>query len=119
MNSTDKLKSELSQFIGTEKYYQLSKFHMLTDGTKFLADEAQCYWLMLITCSYLNSSCDDTFAVAHLVVNDSSAVFTLDDGNGNVFARQNIEYTDFPLNEIKLYCQHDGAHWVIMLTSEY
>jgi hypothetical protein len=23
------------------------------------------------------------------------------------------------LSEIKLYCQFDGEHWVIMLTSEY
>ena len=119
MNSTDKLKSELSQFIGTEKYYSISSFHSLTDGTKHLAEEAKCYWLMTVIASYLKTSCEDSFAVAHLVVKDSSAVFTLDDGNDNVFARQYIEYTDFPLTEIKLYCQHNGEYWVIMLTSEY
>ena len=119
MNSTNTLKSELSQFIGTENYYEISKFHVITDGTKYLADEAQCYWLLVVVGSYLNSSCTEHFAVAHLVVNDTSGIFTLDDGNGNVFARQNIEYTDFPLNEIKLYCQNDGERWVIMLTSEY
>ncbi|CAN1484479.1 hypothetical protein MCEMAEM4_00007 [Burkholderiaceae bacterium] len=36
-----------------------------------------------------------------------------------MYARQKIEYTDFPLSEIKLYCQFDGEYWVIMLTSEY
>ena len=52
-------------------------------------------------------------------MNKSSAVLKIDDGNGYVYATQNIEYTDFPLNEIKLYCCFDGEHWVIMLTSEY
>jgi hypothetical protein len=57
--------------------------------------------------------------VANLKVNGTRAVLTIDDGNGNVYAKQNIEYTDFPLNEIKLYCSFDGEYWVIMLTSEY
>jgi hypothetical protein len=52
-------------------------------------------------------------------VDGSSAVLSLDDGNDNVFATQAIEYTDFPLSEIKLYCSFDGNHWVIMHTSEY
>jgi hypothetical protein len=42
-----------------------------------------------------------------------------DDGNGFVFATQDIEYTDFPLNEINLFCCYDGKHWVIMLPCEY
>lgn len=119
MNSTHNLQSELSQFIGTEKLYRISSRHVLTDGTKYLAEQAKSFWLFDAIASHLTLSHDDYFAVARLVVNGSSAVLTLDDGNDNVFASQAIEYTDFPLNEIKLYCSFDGEHWVIMLISEY
>ena len=119
MNSTNNLQSELSQFIGTEKLYRITNRHVLTDGTKYLAEQAECFWLMTAIASYLTRSYDDYFAVARLEVNRSSAVLTLDDGNDNVLATQQIKYTDFPLSEIKLYCSFDGEHWVIMLTSEY
>jgi hypothetical protein len=111
--------SDLAQFTGTEKLYRITRRHALTDGTKFLAEQGQCFWLMDAIASYLSPSYDDHFAVARLVVNESSAVLSLDDGNDHVFATQAIEYTDFPFSEIKLYCAFDGTHWVIMLTSEY
>ena len=119
MNSAHNLQSELSQFIGTEKLYRITSRHVLTDGTKYLAEQAKSFWLFDAIASHLTRSYDDYFAVARLVVKDSSAVLTLDDGNDTVFATQHIAYTDFPLNEIKLYCSFDGEHWVIMLTSEY
>jgi hypothetical protein len=111
--------TDLAQFTGTEKYYRITQRHLLTDGTKYLAEQARCFWLMDAIASHLTRSHDDHFAVARLVVHDSSAVLTFDDGNDSVFAKQAIEYTDFPLSEIKLYCAFDGEHWVIMLTSEY
>jgi hypothetical protein len=119
MNLTQNLQSELSQFIGTEKLYRITHRHVLTDGTKYLAVQARCFWLIDAIASHLIQSYDDYFAVARLVVNGSSAVLTLDDGNDNVFATQAIEYTDFPLSDVKLYCAFDGEFWVIMLTQEY
>lgn len=119
MNLTQEPTSELSQYIGTEKYYRITRRHLLTDGTKYLAEKAQCFWLMYAIAAHLTPSYDDHFAVARLVVNQSRAVLELDDGNDNVFAKQAIEYTDFPLSEIKLYCCFEGSNWVIMLTSEY
>lgn len=119
MNSTHNLQSELSQFIGTEKLYRITSRHVLTDGTKFLAEQAQCFWLFDAIASHLTKTYDDYFAVARLVVNESSALLTLDDGNDAVFATQQIKYTDFPMKEIKLYCSFDGQYWVIMLPSEY
>jgi len=116
---TNELQSNLGQFIGTEHYYRLTSRHLLTDGTKYLADQAQCVWLMVAVASHLTSRITDHFAVAKLQVKDSTAVLTLDDGNGHVFAKQHIEYTDFPMPEMKLYCCHDGESWVIMLPNEY
>ena len=119
MNSPKNLQSELSQFIGTEKYYRITQRHLLTDGTKYLAEQAKCFWLMNAIASYLPKYFIDYFCLAHLKVKDSSAELVIEDGNGNVYSRQSIAYTDFPLSEIKLYCQFDGEYWVIMLTSEY
>jgi hypothetical protein len=119
MNSTKNLNSELSQFIGTEKFYRITPRHLLTDGTKYLAEKAHSFWLMDAIASHLPKYFHDYFCVANLKVNGTRAVLTIDDGNGNVYAKQSIEYTDFPLKEIKLYCSFDGEYWVIMLTSEY
>ena len=41
------------------------------------------------------------------------------DGSGSEHARQEIPYTDFPMQAISLYACWDGEHWVIMLPSEY
>jgi hypothetical protein len=117
--NTNELQSTLSQFIGTEKYYRITPRHLLTDGTKYLAEHAECFWLMTAVASHLPAHYDDHFAVARLVVTGTSATLTLDDGNDFVFANQAIEFTDFPLSEIKLYCCYDGESWAIMLPSEY
>ena len=118
MNANE-LQANLTQFIGTERYYRITQHHLLTDGTKYLAEQAKCFWLMDAIASHLPKQFHDYFAVANLTVKNSSAQLTLDDGNGNVFAQQFIEYTDFQLSELKLYCAFDGQYWVIMLISEY
>lgn len=91
----------------------------MTDETKYLAEHTKCFWLMDAIASHITKQYHNYFAVVDITVKNNSAQLTLDDGNGNVFAQQFIEYTDFPLNELKLYCAFDGEYWVIMLMSEY
>ena len=43
----------------------------------------------------------------------------LEDGNGKVLKKQKIEYTDFPLDQIVLYCCPQGDQFVLMLPGEY
>ena len=112
--------TQLSQFIGTERYYRINRKCVITDGAKYLADEAESYWLMDAAASYLlELGTQDWFVQIKLVVTGSRAVLTLEDGNGNVRARQAIPYTDFPIAQQILYACWDGEHWVIMLPSEY
>lgn len=119
MNAKE-LGSTLRQFTGTEHYYRLHKDVVLTDGVKYLADEAKCYWLMDAIASYLRFfQPKECFACCKLKVVNESAVLTIDDGNGTILASQNIEYTDFPLPQIDLYGVWSEEFWVIMLTSEY
>ena len=65
----------------------------------------------------------ETFIVANLKVTRTAtactALLKLDDGNDNVLAEQFIEYTDFELDEFKLYACYNGDVWVIMLPKEY
>lgn len=132
------LESNLSQFTGTENYHRYSLIFrnvVLTDGAKYLAENAGAFWLMDSIASYL-SGYKDVFASAKMVrvlkprpkgygisINKAEMTeswhFTLDDGNGNVFCTQDIAYSDFPLDEITLFAAKQEALWVIMLPSEY
>jgi len=121
MTKTSKmLLDNLAQFTGTERYYRLNRKCVITDGAKYLAETAGAYWLMDAAASYLMElGTDDWFVLVRLVVNDSKAVLTLEDGNGGIRAKQEIPYTDFPLSEQLIYANWDGEHWVLMLPSEY
>lgn len=110
----------LTEFTGTQHYYKISDRFVLTDGTKFLADQAHCYWLMDAVVSHLlEIGTGDCFVVIKTAVENAAAVMVYEDGNGNEHARQAIPYTDLPLAEVILYACWDGSQWVIMLPSEY
>lgn len=112
--------SQLAHFIGTTGYYRISRKHLLTDGTKYLAENAECFWMMDAIASHLSEiGTSDWFVQVKVIVKDSRATMIYDDGNGNEHARQEIPYTDFPLGNITFYVCWDGLHWVIMLPSEY
>ena len=112
--------TQLNQFIGTTGYYRISRRHLLTDGTKYLAEEAECFWMMDAIASHLSEiGTDDWFVQVRMTVNDNRATMIYEDGSGSEHARQEIPYTDFPMHTISLYACWDGEHWVIMLPSEY
>ena len=116
----DRLLSNLAQFSGTTAYYRIAPKFLITDGVKFLADNAGCYWLLDAAVSHLVAlGTDDHFVLIKLLVNNTSAVLTLEDGNGRVHRTQTIPFTDFPLAQQHLYACWDGQHWVLMLTGEY
>ena len=110
----------LAQFTGSERYYRIAPKFLITDGVKYLADSASCYWLLDAAVSHLvQLGTADWFVLVRLVVNGSAAVLTLEDGNGVVRAWQAIPYTDFPAPQQVFYACWDGQHWVLMLTGEY
>ena len=110
----------LSQFTGTSAYYRISRRHLLTDGTKYLAEKGACFWMMDAVASHLcEIGTEDWFVLIRVQVSEGRAEMIYEDGNGHEHARQAIPYTDFPLSEITLYACWDQEHWVIMLPSEY
>lgn len=125
MKTQDQIKSDLNQFIGSISYTKFSPLFpnvVLTDGAKYLADECGAYWLMDMIASHLPSlPASEYWAIAILTVDDGKALFTLADDSPatKIYAMQGVDYTDFPLDEIKLYVSYDGEFWCVMLPSEY
>ena len=117
----EQLVSDLAQFTGTNYYHRMYCNFFLTDGAKYLADNASCYWLFDLYWSHICSivPTDNEFTVLKLTVQDSKASAVIEDGNGNALAGQDIEFTDFPLSSMTLYCCWFGEGWVAMLPSEY
>jgi hypothetical protein len=109
MNATE-LKADLAGFSGTEGYTKYLGGLMLTDGVRYLAENAGCFWLLDIIASYQSKCRKDAdlreMQFWKLTVNaDDSAVVTCEDGNGNVKITQKMEYTDFPLSEVKVWVE--------------
>lgn len=119
------LQETLRHFFGTEEYHRYSMLFrnvLLTDGAKFLADEAGAHWLMDAIASHLPSvPKDEHFVVVQFWVQDTAGSLSLQDDvpPTHVYAQQVIAFTDFPLPEIKLYVTRTEDHWLIMLPSEY
>lgn len=122
----DQLLDALRNFYGTENYYRTNPGLLVTDGVKFLADNAGCYWLLDMVWSYLPvlRKSRDTFFVVVLTkegVRDPGAIFSIQDDipPNQTYAQQAIEYTDFLLDEIVLYLSATEEEFVLMLRSEY
>mgnify|MGYP000539425177 CR=1 FL=1 len=118
--NTHELENNLSQFTGTENYYRLMPRLVITDGVRYLANQANMYWLVTAIYSHLvTKPIHSEFVVARLVISGKTANLVLDDGNDQVICEQHIEYTDFPLDEVTIYCSYQDRLWVLLLASEY
>jgi hypothetical protein len=122
--TSEELQSQLGGFYGSENSYYRSTPILIyyTDGIKWLQKNANCYWLTNLIASYQTTE----FKKANnrqfwkLVVTDSSAILTCDDGNGNISITRSIEYTDFPLPNLSIWVEiQEEGRIFIYLPSEY
>src|SRR5688500_12686017 len=112
---------DLRYFTGTENYY----VHgigalkiLLTDGCKYVAEEAQTYWLFDIILTYQMQTNIRNEPFQHWELKKQMQgewLITCDDGNENILAKQTINYSDFPLSIISFYL----VEGICMLKSEY
>jgi len=113
--------SDLQQFTGSEHWYRhgLVPSVLFTDGAKHVADAAGAYWLLdeiALAQRIVKAVAAEEFQVWKLAVEaDSSALLSCEDGNGNEVFRKDIEFTDFPLKGVTLWCTGN----TILLPSEY
>ena len=125
MENPETIRETLIQATGTEQYWRAfpenDKF-LFTDGVKLMAEICEAFWLITAVFSWQceKKSKEEPFQVWILRFKNKTkgddALLICEDGNNRELTRQEIEYTDFPLDEgIKLYL--DGG--ILMLPSEY
>jgi len=113
--------SDLRHFTGSEQWYRhgINRKVLFTDGAKHAADTGGAYWLLdeiALIQSYDKAIAAEEFQVWKLKVRtDRTATLSCEDGNGNTVFTKEIEFTDFPLDEITLWF----ANNVIYLPSEH
>jgi len=120
MKSNQEILDIINNSMGTTVYHQFSPFPnflVITDGVLEVAQAAECFWLLdMIGGNQINTKLDKWFQVWDLTVdwhNRSAVVRGYNDTK--LIVTQEIAYTSFPLEELKLYLM-DG---VILLPSEY
>ncbi|WP_339864880.1 DUF6876 family protein [Paremcibacter congregatus] len=111
--------NDLANFTGSESFYRHPLYPFVyTDGVQYVANQGGAYWLIDIIGSYQFEPriAREPFQHWVLTVNaDKTAVIICSDGNGAELARQDISYTDFPLDNIGLFLTDK----TLLLTSEY
>ncbi|MFK7748520.1 MAG: DUF6876 family protein [Kordia sp.] len=119
MIDTQKLQHELKQFTGTEQYYKNPLFSsfVFTDGVKYLAEQAEAYWLIdyVMSNQYDLYLAIEPFQIWTIKVTNNQANIVVEDGNGKELKKYNIAFTDFPLDEITLWF----TDRTLLLPSEY
>ena len=118
---------DLDQFLEMGNLYRRNPHSSVayTDGVKFMADEADADWLIdeIVSAQTRPRVAGEQFQTWTLQVEPSQeAVLTCwraapldDDGRDDVVFKKRIDYTDFPLDEVSLYC----VRGTIMLPNEY
>jgi hypothetical protein len=114
-------KTDLVQFIGSQHWYRhgLVRKVLYTEGVQYVAERANAYWLINEIAFAQSVPVIAAEELQHwklaVDLEGCSAWLTCDDGNDDVVFRKQIEYTDFPLDEIEFYFIDN----IILLTGEY
>jgi hypothetical protein len=119
--------NELRQFSGSAQFFKhaINRKFIYTEGVQYLAENAGCYWLIdeiaVVLLPYLLKKHYDEFYSIQLLVNDNSAVITVDDGNGKIHINHKIQFTDFPISgiPIKFFLCASEEYYCLMLPNEY
>ena len=123
MMNAETLLQNLQHFCGSEQYYKHWLGLCYTDGIKYLAENAQCFWLIDAIASHQPTAKKNPrlkeFQLWFLHVGTGHEFIKPKAGNAAVLTCwedtpkaeskpviiQQIPFTDFPLKEIKLYLQ--------------
>lgn len=123
--NAEELTSQLAAFTGTESFYKIPLLNtVITDGIRYLANKANCFWLVtdtsVIAKSLMHRSAFITVdfkkvAAEKQKVLGYAALIEYSDGNGTILETQTYHLTDFPLETIRLFFTNN----TLMLPSEY
>ena len=131
METAIKIRNFIAQCYGSDGPYikhGLVKRLVFTQTVGKIREMADCFWLIDVIASYQSKLMQQPFQVWKFACNTELKLGTVtcEDGNGNEIVRQEIEYTDFPLDEITLWAELGGYgsedNWtpamVLMIPSE-
>ena len=125
--------SDLGQFRGGGTVYKHGIFARIvyTEGVQYLAAHGGAYWLLDAIGIHLLSptmkaviEADPRIRSLHFwtltVAEDESALLIAQaDSPEKPFITQEIDYTDFPLKEVRIWVAWQGEQWLLFLPSEY
>ena len=115
---------------GSESFYRLNAFfkHIIaTEGVYTMCQKLGAFWLFDAVASHIpgvRNRHPEVYAEGFLVAmlhrneNDDGAALLITDGNDNILASQDIEYTDIP-EDVMLFVEFNGQGWTILLPSEH
>lgn len=122
----NELQAHLAHFTGSASLtrHGLLRSVLMTEGVVFLAHAAAANWLTDAIGSYVHdaTASAEQFQAWRLAVDPvtRSATLTMTDGNSDQpIITQELDYTDFPLDEIVIWLIAEGTRWIMMLPSEY
>jgi hypothetical protein len=120
------LSAHLAQFTGSASLtrHRVIRSVLMTEGITFLSQAAGAHWLTDAVASYGHDSraSAEPFQVWRLTVDPSTRRATLAMTDGNTeepIITQDVDYTDFPLDEITIWLIAEENRWVMLLPSEY
>ena len=120
------LQIKLLHCVGTSKLtrHNLVRNLLLSEGAILLANEAGAYWLLDAIASWQIDARAraEPFQTWDLRVDTATraAVLSMTDGNStDAIIRQEIDWTDFPLDGMTLWLVVDGDIRVMLLPGEY
>ncbi|MEP6262885.1 MAG: DUF6876 family protein [Gillisia sp.] len=115
----------LQEFNGSDKFYLIPRVKTrFTTGIKFLAEKAECFWLItdasIISKGLMDKSYFITINFKRLPKEEQKtkgfeAYVVYGDGNGNDLFFQKYRVTDFPFDEFRLFF----IEGTLMLPNEY
>lgn len=119
MKSEQDILNIINYSMGTTAYHRFNpsgSYPVITDGVLALVEAAECLWLLDIIGSYQgDKKLDPFFQVWELKVLPDARATICGYNDEDLIVQQEISYTDFPLDELKLYLI-DG---IILLPAEY
>jgi len=125
MKTKEEILNNLQRFHGSETIYKIPLIQTrYTEGMKYLAEAAECFWLITDVSAMAKSLLPKSYFITvdfkrlETSENDFSgpvASIEYSDGNGTIFGVQHYNVTDFPLNRLRLFF----VEGTLMLPGEY
>ena len=119
LKSKQEILNIINHSTGTTAYHRFhpsDNYPVITDGVLALAEATGCFWFIDIIGIYQgNKKLDPHFQVWELKVLSDARAIVRGYNDKNLVIQQEIPYTNFPLDELKLYL----IDKVILLPAEY